>query len=81
MSFLSRLIHTKVPERPIVKPDDRHLDRALNRAKRENDIAVSNFIEATEKNERDAELARFVISEVLERADHVKANGNGHIKK
>lgn len=82
MSLFSRLTgRGKRPIPTITTPDDKHIQRRLNAAKRVNDRAVSSFVEAAQKQERDAEFARQVISDLLERADKLKASDHAGIQK
>lgn len=80
MSFISRLLGYRRPKPPVVRPDDNHLIRRVKEAKWQNARAVSSFVAAAEKQERDATLARQVIHDVLERAEQ-RATPNASHKK
>lgn len=81
MSFLQRFFRTnKVPKTPIVSPDDSHLQRRVKEAKWLNARAVSELVEAASKQERDANLARQIIHDVLMRAE-LKAQKHAGNKK
>ena len=70
MSFLTRLFQKRTgPKRPIVTPDDSQINRRVKEAKWLNAHAVTSFVEAAKKQERDANLARQVIHDVLARSD------------
>ena len=69
------------PTKPIAPPDDRALERTMRIVKQKNSAAVEKFVEASKKQERDAEFARQVISDVLMRAEHLKAVENAGIQK
>lgn len=46
------------------------MDRELRVAKWRNSVAVTNFVEASNKQERDANLARQIVHDVLRRVDN-----------
>lgn len=71
MNLFSRAFRKHKVE-PVVLPPDGHLKERLKIAKRENSRVVNRFIEASQKQERDAEFARFVIQDVLDRAENMK---------
>lgn len=82
MSLFSRLMgRGPKPIPPITSPDDKHIQRRLNAAKRVNDRAVSSFVEAAQKQERDAEFARKVIADLLDRAEKLKASDHAGIQE
>lgn len=83
MSFLQRFFRSKdqVPRTPIVTPDDSHLERRVKEAKWLNAKAVNSLVETAHKQERDANLARQVIHDVLARAESLKALNHAGNKK
>lgn len=79
MSFLSRFFKANpMPKTPIVSPDDSHLERRVKAAKWRNSRAVHHFVIAAEKQEQDANNARQMITDVLNRTDMLKAEPNAN---
>ncbi|QIG66910.1 hypothetical protein EVB41_079 [Rhizobium phage RHph_TM3_14A] len=79
MSFLTRLFKSdEIPKPDIVTPDDSHMERRVKEAKWRNARAVHKFVEAAQKQENDANLARQVISDILTRAENKKAELNAN---
>lgn len=81
MSFISRLFGHRNPKPPVIRPNDDHMTRRVKEAKWKNARAVSSFVEAAEKQERDANLARQVIHDVLQRAELKATQHVGNNKK
>lgn len=82
MGFLLRLFRAHhQPEVQIVKPDDSHLNRKVKEAKWQNARAVNDFIEAAQKQENDANVARQVISDVLARTKLPRAPNHARNEK
>lgn len=71
MNFLTKLFQPRQPL-PEIKPAEATpvMDRELRVAKWRNSVAVSNFVEASNKQERDANLARQIVHDVLRRVDN-----------
>jgi len=66
---------------PVNQPDDSHITETLLRAKKENTTAATTFVVEARKQERDAQFARKIISDVINRADKLKAIENAGIQK
>lgn len=81
MSYLSRFFRPKAAPAEQAKPDTSAMENTLRAAKLENALAVTHFTEATQRQELAAKFARNVISQVLTRADNIKASRDASIKK
>lgn len=78
MSYFTRLLRTK--SEPST-PDTSAMEQTLRQAKKENSLEVKRFTEATQKQQLAAKFARTVITQVLNRADNIKATRDASIKK
>jgi hypothetical protein len=65
----------------ILSPDDSLLGRRVKEAKWKNAHAVTSFVKAAEKQEHDANLARQIIHDVLERTTDPRPNNHASNKK
>lgn len=82
MTFLSLFRKKRrVPKMPIAAPDDSLLNRRVKEAKWLNAHAVTSFVEAAEKQERDANFARQVIEDVLHRTTDPRPPNHASNKK
>lgn len=80
MSFFSRLFGYKdcrdiEPD----KPDERAMKILLEEAKNKNRRAADALGEIADRQQRDAELVRQVITDILDRADHKKSKQAGRV--
>ncbi len=72
----------RVPKAPeITGPDDSLLGRRVKEAKWKNAHAVNSLVRAAEKQEHDANLARQIIHDVLERTTDPRPNNHAGNKK
>lgn len=81
MTFLNLFRRHRVPKTPIVTPDDSLLNRRVKEAKWLNATATTSFVKAAEKQERDANLARQIIEDVLHRTTDPRPNNHAGNKK
>lgn len=71
MNFLTKLFQPRPPlPEVMIAEDDPAISRKIKEAKWRNGIAVTNFVEASNKQERDANLARQIVHDVLRRVDN-----------
>lgn len=71
MNFLTKLFQPRQPlPEVVIKEDDPIMNRKIKEAKWRNGVAVTNFVEASNKQERDANLARQIVHDVLRRVDN-----------
>lgn len=81
MNLFQRLFSPKKLVRPVIPPDDSQLRKKLEAAKEANTSAVTSFVEAIQRQERDAEFARRVVTDLLNRAENIKVVEHAGIKK
>lgn len=70
MNFLTKLFQPRPALPEVLIKDDPAISRKIKEAKWRNGIAVTNFVEASNKQERDANLARQIVHDVLRRVDN-----------
>lgn len=80
MNFFSRLLgHGPCPDDTTNKPDEQAMKLLLDDAKRENKLAAEALDDVANRQQRDAELIRQVISDILDRADRKKSRQAGKV--
>lgn len=69
MSFLKKVFHHRPSNPLIVFSEDDDMKRRIKEAKWRHSIAVNEFVEASNRQERDANLARQIVHDVLRRVE------------
>lgn len=81
MGFFSRLFggYRECPDIEAKKPDEQTMKILLDEAKNENKSAAQALGAIADRQQRDAELVRQVIKDILDRADRKKSKQAGRV--
>lgn len=78
--FFSRLVGRRNPRTDAAhKPDERAMKILLDEAKKDNKLAAEALDSVAERQQRDAELVRQVITDILDRADRRTSKQAGRV--
>lgn len=78
--FFSRLFgHGPCHDGTTDEPDEQAMKLLLDDAKKKNRLAAEALDGVADRQQRDAELVRQVISDILDRADHKKSRQAGKV--